>query len=229
MTSPLEGLLPVTGPWRDRNLLAMALTHRSYARESPSPIEHNDRLEFIGDAVVGLVVGAELYRLRPADPVGDLAKLRARVVSEECLAAAARACHLGDYLRVGRGLREHADEPLDSLLADAFEALLGAVYCDGGFDRARDLTLQLLGPTIARALAGELAADYKSLLNNHAQKEFGALPHYRHATSGPPAPGAEYEVTVFIGARELGAGRGRTKRAAEQDAARAACGELKIS
>ena len=96
------------------------------------------------------------------------------------------------------------------------------------FARARELTIKLLGPTLERALAGDLTPDYKSMLNNHAQQAHGTLPHYRHATQGPPAPGTEYQVTVFIGERELGTGRGRTKRAAEQAAAQTACATLGV-
>lgn len=228
MAEPLEKLYELTGAWRDPGLLATALTHRSYAHEANSPTECNERLEFVGDAIVDLVVADELCRRRPGDRAGTLSQLRALVVSEPALAAAARECRLGDFLRLGCGFNKKSGDQLDSLMADALEALVGAVYCDGGFDRARALTLTLLGPTLDRALAGALTPDHKSLLNNYAQQKHGTLPHYRHATQGPPAPGAEYQVTVFIGERELGAGRGRTKRAAEQAAAQAACAALGI-
>lgn len=228
MALPPEQLHELTGAWRDPGLLLTALTHRSYAHEANNPTECNERLEFLGDAIVDLVVGDELCRRRPADRAGKLSQLRALVVSEPALAAAARDCHLGDYLLLGCAFNKQSGAQLDSLMADALEALIGAAYCDGGFDRARELTIKLLGPTLERALAGDLTPDYKSMLNNYAQQEHGTLPHYRHATSGPPAPGAEYQVTVFIGERELGTGRGRTKRAAEQAAAQTACATLKI-
>ncbi len=219
---PLEQLLPVTGPWRDPALLAVALTHRSYAHEANHPTTDNERLEFLGDAVIGFTVAEELYRRLPDDPVGNLARLRARIVSEVSLATAARDCGLGEYLRLGRGLSEHAGAQLDSLLADAFEAVVGALCLDGGLDRAREFVGARLAPAIDRALAGGLTADAKSLLNNYAQQEHGMLPHYRYAEPGAPADGI-YRVTVLLGGTVLGEGEGRSKRAAEQAAARAAC------
>lgn len=219
---PFEQLLPVTGPWRDPSLLAMALTHRSYAHEASYPTTDNERLEFLGDAVIGFTVADELYRRLPDDPVGNLARLRARIVSEASLAAAARACGLGDYLRLGRGLSEHAGAQLDSLLADAFEALVGALCLDGGTDRAQTFVRDRLAPALTEALAVGLTADAKSLLNNYAQQEHGMLPHYRYAEPGMPADGV-YRVTVLLGGTVLGAGEGRSKRAAEQAAAQAAC------
>ncbi|HNW94002.1 MAG TPA: ribonuclease III [bacterium] len=228
MTLPVEQLYKLTGTWTAPALLLTALTHRSYAHEASRPTECNERLEFLGDAIIDLVIGAELFQRRPAERAGVLTQLRALVVSEPALAAAARACGLGGYLRLGRGFQKDGGAQLDSLMADAFEAVIGAAYCDGGFVRARDLTLALLGPTLDRALAGELAADYKSRLNNFAQGEYGTLPQYRHTPAGPPAPGSEYCATVYVGERAMGVGRGKTKRAAEQAAAQAACGALNL-
>lgn len=219
---PLEQLLPVTGPWRDPSLLSVALTHRSYAHEANQPTVDNERLEFLGDAVIGFTVADELYRRLPDDPVGNLARLRARIVSEASLAAAARDCGLGDYLRLGRGLSGQAGAHLDSLLADAFEAVVGALCLDGGVERAQAFVRARLAAAFADALASGLTADAKSLLNNYAQQEHGLLPQYRYAEPGAPADGV-YRVAVLLGGTVLGEGEGRSKRAAEQAAAQAAC------
>lgn len=210
-------------------LFVTALTHRSYANESATPVEHNDRLEFLGDAVVGLVVGEELCRRLPALEVGELAKLKALVVSEETLARAAARYDLGAYLSLGRGEKLSGGAARRSIMADTFEAVTAALYLDGGYGRAKEFVLAALEESIAAAATGTLKRDYKSVLQVHTQQENGKRPSYHLDGMGGPAHQPVYRVAVFVNGRKLGVGEGTTKKAAEQEAARAAGEKLGLS
>lgn len=211
-----------------RELLEAALTHRSYANETPGVRESNQRLEFLGDSVLGLVVSEYLYQQNPDWPEGDLSKLRAAVVCEGALARRARALHLGDPLRLGRGEAGTGGRDRDSNLADAFEALVGAIYLDSGLEAARKFVLAQLTPELAAARTGDRIADYKTRLQEHLQRFSAESPVYQMAGEEGPDHAKTFAMTVIWGGRALGRGSGRSKKEAEQEAAREALVALRV-
>ncbi len=213
--------------FRDRLLLQEALVHRSYLNENPSfPSGDNQRLEFLGDAFLDFVAGAYLYHRFPEMREGELTSLRAALVQERSLASFARSLNLGRYLYLGRGEEETGGRERPSLLADGFEALVGALYLDQGLEVAQEFLLRFLEPEAQRTLEEERARDYKSLLQEYAQSHFQATPIYRTVEEQGPDHAKEFTVEVLIADKVYGLGRGRSKRAAEQEAARQALESL---
>jgi ribonuclease-3 len=212
----------------DGELLRTALTHRSYAnehREGPlvpgqGPVLHNDRLEFLGDAVLGLSVGHLLMTLHPDVSEGELSRLRARIVSESGLAGVANGLGLGQCLLLGRGEEQGGGRQKASLLADALEALLGAIYLDAGFEAARAAVERLFLDAITRA--GAEKADHKTDLQERCQRQLGRPPIYHVVSTSGPDHAKVFQVSVSVEGRELGTGEGRSKKLAEQEAARQA-------
>lgn len=211
----------------DSELLTRALTHRSYSNEQTIPSQHNERLEFLGDAVLDLVIGERLYLDFPELPEGELTRLRAEVVNERVLADAARAVGLGDSLLLGRGEDRSGGRTKESLLANALEALIGAVFRDGGWESARLVTERLLEAHLAEAVACKGGRDYKTRLQEYLQTTRGCLPNYLLAGSTGPDHERVFHVEVRIGSVVLGCGEGRSKKAAEQEAASQALARLK--
>ena len=201
-------------------LLRLALTHRSWCAEHDDD-EDNERLEFLGDAVLGLVVTDHLYRDNVAMAEGGLAKARAAVVSSEALADTAADLGLGEALLLGKGEDATGGRTKRSILADALEAVIGAVYLDGGIDAVRRSVLPLLTSRIDAATAGPGDADHKTRLQELSAREFGHLPRYEVEGTGPDHD-RQFSATVLIDGRARGEGRGRSKKEAEQAAARAA-------
>ena len=157
--------------FRDESLLVNALTHSSYSSEHKMPYaSNNERLEFIGDAYVDAAVGAEIFMIMKDAPEGVLSKNRADVVREESLADAARGIGLGDYIYMGKGEEATGGRNKDSILADCFEAVIGAIITDGGYDAGRKVVLDLLGDKIRLAVAGKLRNDYKTMLQEKIQE-----------------------------------------------------------
>ena len=213
--------------FRDRLLLQEALVHRSYLNENPSfPSGDNQRLEFLGDAFLDFVAGAYLYHRFPEMREGELTSLRAALVQERSLASFAHSLNLGRYLYLGRGEEETGGRERPSLLADAFEALVGALYLDQGLEVAQEFLLRFLEPEAQRILEEEGARDYKSLLQEYSQSHFQATPVYRTVEEQGPDHAKEFTVEVLIADKVYGLGRGRSKRAAEQEAARQALESL---
>ena len=200
--------------------LERALTHRSYAYENDNP-PTNERLEFLGDSVLGLVVTDTLYRGYPNLPEGQLAKLRAAVVQMGALAEVARELSLGAYVRLGRGERVTGGRNKPSILADTLEAVIGAVYIDCGLDEARALVHRLFDPVIARSARLGAGLDWKTSLQELTAVKMLGVPDYQVEESGPDHQ-KSFRATVRVGGQVLGAGQGRTKKAAEQQAAEAA-------
>lgn len=200
-----------------------ALTHASFANERRGGCTDNQRLEFLGDAVLGLLVGETLMRRFPSAKEGELSLLRSLLVSAEALATWARRVGLGPALRVGRGADAAGERDRDNVLADAAEALVGAVYLDRGLEAARalaDLVVAgLLADLEARGAAGR---DPKSELQERVQARGEPSPTYRIVGAEGPDHRREFIVAVEVRGQELGVGRGRSKKLAEQDAARAA-------
>ncbi len=204
----------------DPDLLDRAMAHRSWCAEQGG-LPSNERLEFLGDAVLGLVVTDHIYRRNPDLPEGELAKVRSAVVSTAALAEVAAELDLGASLRLGRGEDASGGRAKPSILADAMEAVIGATYLDGGWDAAGELVLRLLGPRIDDAVSGPGGHDYKTRLQEVAAHRFEVLPVYETTDSGPDHA-KEFRTVVRLGGRSLGEGAGRSKKQAEQAAARVA-------
>jgi len=209
--------------FRNRALLDEALTHRSARNESSGrTARDNERLEFLGDAVLGLMIASLLLERFPDKREGDLSRLRASLVGEAPLARLARSLGLGNYLVMGKGERLTGGADRSSLLADAVEALLAAVYLDGGTDAATRVVTRLFLPLLDDVLSATFGRDYKTTLQELAQARFGAVPRYRlDRTSGPPHE-QRFTVSVILHDEQLGAGEGGSKKEAAQKAARAA-------
>ena len=186
----------------------------------------NERLEFLGDAVLGLVVTDHIFRTYPHLPEGELAKVRATVVSAAALAEVAAELHLGEAVLLGKGEAQSGGREKPSILADALEAVIGATYLDGGWSAAADLVLGLLGTRIAEAALGPGGQDYKTRLQELAARRFDALPAYEVVDSGPDHA-KRFVAHVLVGGRRSGRGEGRSKKQAEQAAARDAWQELR--
>jgi ribonuclease III len=206
--------------FRDRALLEQALTHASFCNESREALPDNERLEFLGDAIVGTAIAAAAFERFPDAPEGDLTRIKSAVVNGPALAEQARALDLGTRLRLGRGaaLADRAgDTP--SVLADTFEAVVGAIFLDGGYEAARAFVLRQLGPALDTAGAPGAAPDAKSVLQVACLKRDHAVPRYEVVGhSGPPhAPSFTVRATLPDGRAFTGAGR--TKKDAEQAAA----------
>jgi ribonuclease III len=214
----LDGVLGVT--FRDADLRQAALTHRSFAFERGLTIT-NERLEFLGDAVLGLVVTDMAYRAYPDMPEGQLAKLRAAVVNMVALADVARSLDLGRVLLLGKGEEQSGGRDKTSILADALEAVFGAVYLDRGLDTARELVERLFRPRLEAYVRGEGDRDYKTILQELASQEIRSMPEYRLDEQGPDHE-KEFTATVYLAGEPLGTGTGRSKKEAEQQAAREA-------
>jgi ribonuclease-3 len=212
--------------FHDRGLLEAALTHRSHAQETGGAVQY-ERLEFLGDAVLGLAAAERLYRGLPAEAEGELSRLKAWVVSAESLARHAEALGLGELLRLGVGEERTGGRRKRSLLADALEALFGAVYLDGGPTAA----LALLAPYLEGALAADpgRAGDAKTRLQEAAQARSWELPAYRIAGESGPDHAKRFEVEVLVRGEIAGRGEGRSKKEAQQAAAAAALAALDSS
>jgi ribonuclease III len=207
-------------PLSDPGLWEMALTHRSYAFEQGLTLT-NERLEFLGDAVLGLVITDLAFRQFPDLSEGDLAKLRAATVKMSTLADVARELGLGDLVRLGKGEEMSGGRNKASILADCMEAVLGAVYLDKGLDFSRDMIERLFWPRMAAYVRGEGDRDYKMALQELAAHDLGMAPEYRVTSQGPDHA-KEFEATVYLGGEPHGNGAGRSKKEAEQQAAREA-------
>ena len=201
-------------------LLERALTHRSFAYENGG-LPTNERLEFLGDAVLGLIVTDALFREYPDLPEGHLAKLRAAVVNMRALAEVARGLHLGDYVRLGRGEEGTGGRDKSSILADTLEAVIGAVYIERSLAEAGALVHRLFDPVIAQSARLGAGLDWKTSLQELAAAGVLGVPEYHVDESGPDHQ-KSFRALVRVGGRVYGSGQGRSKKEAEQQAAAAA-------
>ncbi|HET9731591.1 MAG TPA: ribonuclease III [Acidimicrobiales bacterium] len=204
----------------DAELLSRALAHRSWCAENANS-GSNERLEFLGDAVLGLVVTDHIFRTYAELPEGELAKVRAAVVNSGVLAELAAELKLGDAVLLGRGEDLSGGREKPSILADTMEAVFGAVYIDGGWEPAARLVMDLLGDRIAEAAAGPGGQDYKTRLQELASRRNDPVPRYEVLDEGPDHA-KRFFATVHIGEAPEGTGEGRSKKQAEQAAARSA-------
>jgi ribonuclease-3 len=209
----------------DPGLREVALTHRSFAFENGLEVT-NERLEFLGDSVLGLVVTDLAYRSYPALPEGQLAKLRAAVVNMQALADVARGLGIGELVLLGKGEEQSGGRDKASILADSLEAIFGAVYLDRGLSVARALIERLFGPRLEAYIRGEGDRDYKTILQELASQRLRALPSYEVQEQGPDHE-KEFTATVSVAGERLGTGAGRTKKEAEQRAAHEAYDRLR--
>jgi len=205
----------------DLSLLQQALAHRSWCGEQEGGAPSNERLEFLGDAVLGLVVAGHTYERFPEFPEGKLAKVRSAVVNARVLAQVADKLGVGDVLLLGKGEESSGGRKKASILADAFEAVLGAVYLEAGWSAVQGLVLRELGDAIERAGEEPDDFDHKSRLQEKAVRDGEGTPRYVVAGSGPDHDRV-YVAQVFLGGSCLGTGEGRSKKDAEQEAAKAA-------
>jgi ribonuclease III len=199
------------------NYLLEALTHTTYANEN-AKARSNERLEFLGDSVVGMVVAHYLFGEYPDLPEGELTKIRAAVVCEPTLADRARVLGIGRFMRFGRG-ETVTGRQRDSTLADAFEAVAGAMCLDGGVEVARSFILRELAPLMAMARSGQVRVDYKTRLQELIQERHTEGPAYRLLAEEGPPHSKKFRVGVYHLERQMGTGWGRNKKEAEQEAA----------
>lgn len=213
--------------FRDEQLLIRALTHSSYVNEHRLKKDHcNERLEFLGDAVLELIASEFLYRRYPKDPEGILTKTRASLVCEPALADCAASLCLGDYLRLGKGEDASGGRRRESITSDAMEALIGAIYLDGGFTNVKEFIMRFVLDDIE---GKRLFYDSKTILQEMIQADGGNTPSYRLDKEEGPDHQKEFHVSVHLSGRILGKGAGRSKKQAEQRAAYAAILRLQKS
>ncbi len=204
----------------DKGLAAEALTHKSYSHEDQdNDHPHNERLEFLGDAILGAVISSHLFNLFNKYSEAMLSKMRSYVVQESTLAEVAQNLNIGRYLLLGKGEESSGGRKKPSLLANAFEALVAAVYLDGGIDKASDFILNSIGTKITEHADKGLIVDFKTRLQEVTQSRFSLLPVYRVTMEKGPEHEKVFEVTLLVNDKTLGKGIGRTKKAAEQMAA----------
>ena len=210
--------------FQNRELLENALTHSSCANESRGKLQSNERLEFLGDSILGMVVADYLYRHHPDLPEGELTRTRAALVCEESLVEVARELNLGAYLRLGKGEEAGGGRERPSIRADAVEAVLAAVYLDGGIGSARKIIQRYI---LSREVAGlTKPRDYKTALQELVQRESGQILRYRLTGEEGPDHDKRFFVEVDLNGSPVGSGTGRSKKEAEQMAAKAAIAGL---
>ena len=204
----------------DETLLETAFTHTSYANEHRLlKISHNERLEFLGDAVLQLIISEYLYTKYPKRPEGDLSKLRSMIVREESLAGFARDCQFDQFIKLGRGEEKSGGRTRDTILGDLFEAFLGALLLDKGVEAVKSFLYQVMIPKV-EAGDFERVTDYKTKLQELLQINGDVEITYQVVSETGPAHAKNFEVAVLINGRKSGQGQGRSKKLAEQEAAK---------
>ncbi len=210
----LETIIGYT--FKDPILLETALTHTSFANESKTPVHHNERLEFLGDSVLSIVVADYLFHHWKNRPEGDLTRARASLVCESALFEFAKEIDLGKYLRLGKGEERGGGRQRPSVVSDAFEALIAALYLDGGMETARNFILPFI-------TEGKTAGpDYKTRLQEVVQQNPEEILRYEVLSETGPDHAKHFEMAVYLNSNQIGRGSGHSKKAAEQEAARQA-------
>ena len=210
--------------FRNPSLLENALTHSSCANESRGKLQSNERLEFLGDSILGMVVAEHLFRNHPDLPEGELTRTRASLVCEESLVEVAQVLGLGSYLRLGKGEEAGGGRNRPSIRADAVEAVLAAVYLDGGIGSARKIIQKYI---LSKEISGmKSSRDYKTALQELVQRESGQILKYQLTGESGPDHDKRFFVEVLLNGQSVGCGEGRSKKEAEQMAAKAAIEKL---
>jgi ribonuclease-3 len=209
-------------------LLQQAITHKSYLNEAREKSQKdNERLEFLGDAVLDLIISQDLLLDYPDTPEGELSKMKARIVSETALAKVAKRLEIGRFLLLGRGEEMTQGRTKPSLLANAMEAILAAIYLDGGLESARHVIQEIFKEDVVEMLKTEALTDYKTELQELCQRDYEILPTYTVLSESGPDHQKTFEVQLSIKGDVYGRGSGRSKKEAEQQAAREALEKLK--
>ncbi len=227
--------MPELPVFQNPDLLRQALTHRSYANEHPEVGEDNQRLEFLGDAVLGFLVGEMLYRTYPGMPEGQLTSLRSRLVDEGQLARMARELQLGDLVLLGRGAERDGGRQSPSLLSDTFEALVGAYFLDAGIEPLREFVVALMAAIAAQIIDRHIETDTsalmdpKSRLQQWALTHTGKVPDYMILEESGPDHAKEFIAGVQVDGQMYQGGKGRNKKEAEKQAAIAALQALALA
>jgi len=228
LESPQEFAERLSLSFSDPFLLTRALTHRSYLNEHPEAIEDNERLEFLGDAVLDFLVGAWLYNRFPEMSEGNLTRLRSALVRTENLAEFAQEINLGSAIMLGRGEDEAGGRERPALLCASFEALVGALFLEGGIPAVQVFVEPKLEPAARRILSGHKDRDPKSLLQEWAQSAGHGTPYYRTVAARGPDHAKVFEVEVHIDGQVYGRGSGQSKQSAAKEAAQLTLQELGI-
>lgn len=216
--------------FNNKSLLEQALVHSSYVNENPAPgLTSNERLEFLGDAVLGLAIAERLYRDFPASTEGELTRLRASLVRREVLASMAKTLGLGDYLRLGKGEEASGGRNKPVNLAGALEALVAAIFLDLGLEAARDFVLRPFDAELRELVAIGTEKDYKSQLQELVQARYQMTPTYHVTEVTGPDHDRTFTTEVRVGDTALGTGTGKSKKMAETEAARSALERLSSS
>lgn len=218
----LDGFEQRTGlRFQNRGLLQEAMTHRSFVNEQDDPTTvDNERLEFLGDSVLGFITADMLYRRFPGIGEGELTRLRSSLVRTESFAELAQICTIGETLRMGRGEEASGGRERPTNLCGAFEALIGALFIDQGLERVREFVMPLLERQLETVLAEQLDKDARSLLQEWSQAAHNQTPQYRTVSETGPDHEKTFTVEVFVDEQVLGTGQGRSKQSAAQAAAR---------
>jgi ribonuclease-3 len=205
--------------FKSLELLNLAFSHRSFANEQGGAVDNNEKLEFFGDSVLGLVVSEYLLEVLPDRTEGEMAKVKSFVVSEDSLEGIARALRLDNFILIGRGEEYSGGRSKKTLLADALEAIIGAYYLDSGFKAAHEFVKRLLVPEIHLVLEDRHQKDYKTLLQEYVQKRYRSYPRYRVVQRKGPDHNRIFAIEVIVDNRTFGPGEGKNKKDAEQAAA----------
>jgi len=214
--------------FKNLDLLDLAFHHRSYSNENNKNRTNNERLEFLGDAVLGMVVAARLYECMADRQEGDLAKTKSVVVSEDTLSGIATALHVNEYLVLGKGEEMSGGRGKKAILADAVEAVIGALYLDSGYRSAEQFVLEIMNPQIELVLQNRHHKDYKTLLQEYYQKQYKSVPKYTLIKKTGPDHDRTFWVTVDLRGTVFGPESGKNKKEAEQAAASLAWKSLGI-
>lgn len=201
------------------DLLNLAFCHRSYANESAHKSSNNEKLEFLGDSVLGLVVSEHLYKILPDKAEGDLARIKSFVVSEESLAEIAKAIRIDNFILIGKGEEYSGGRNKKAILADCMEAVIGAYFLDSGMKAAKIFVLKYLIPEINKVLENRHKKDYKTLLQEYIQKQYKSYPRYQLVKRTGPDHDKTFWMEVKVGGKSYGPGKGKNKKEAEQQAA----------
>ncbi len=208
--------------FKDKNLIIEALTHKSYKKAY-----NNERLEFLGDAVLNLIVGEFLFNKFPSSNEGDLSKIRASLVNEQGFTKLANAIHLGDYIFLSDAEERNQGRTKASILSDAFEAIMGAIYIEAGLDTLKPIILDLLDKNYENITLDNLFSDYKTALQEVTQARFGVIPTYKLESATGPDHLKVFELSLWIGDKHYVNAKGKSKKLAQQAAAKIVLEQLK--
>lgn len=205
--------------FRRLELLNLAFSHRSFANEQGEDVDNNEKLEFLGDSVLGLVISEYLFIEYPEMVEGDFARIKSFVVSEDSLSEFARRTKVDNFILIGKGEEYSGGRKKKAILADCLEAIIGAYYLDSGYKPVKKFILEYLVPEIQKVLDNKHKKDYKTLLQEHVQKSFKTYPRYSVVKKTGPDHNRQFWVSVTVGKKIFGPGKGQNKKEAEQEAA----------